>query len=321
MRAVGLTMAIAGLGFLSGGATAEDWPTQPLKVIVPAAAGSTVDIIPRVVFEQLSSQLGQPILVENRAGAGATLGSSIVAKSMPDGYTILVSSSALTIAPALYPNLSYRPSVDFSAVTPLGVSPSVLVVPPNRGIKTVADLVAAAKANPGAMNFSSVGFGTATHLSAERFILSSGIKVVHVPFRGGAEAMTEVLAGRMDFFFGPVGLVLPQVMDRKLSALAVNTAVRSSALPDVPTLREAAVSNAEYPFWIGLFVPARTSREIVTKLERETQKALQVPKVRDKLASLGLDPMPMSSQQFSAFVARAIEDDAALVKATGLKPQ
>ena len=176
-------------------------------------SGSTTDIVPRVVFEQLSPQLGQSIVVENRAGAGGTIGAGFVAKADPDGYTILVHWSAHTIAPSLYPNLSYDPARDFAAVIPLGISPSVLVVSPAKGFKTVGDLVAAAKAKPGAFNFSSVGVGTATHLSAERFRFSAGVQAVHVPFKGGAEAMSEVIAGRIDFFFGPVGLVLPHVQE------------------------------------------------------------------------------------------------------------
>ena len=272
-------------------AEAQTWPTKPLRAIVPIAAGSVLDIVPRVVFEQLSTQLGQSIVVENRPGAGGTIGSSYVAKSEPDGYTILVNSSAHTIAPALQPNLTYDPVRDFAAVVPLGVSPFVLVVPPARGFKTARDLVAAAKAAPGAFNFSSPGAGSASHLSAERFRLGAGVHATHVPFKGGVEAMTEVMAGRIDFFFVALGAALPHIRDGKLSALAVNSADRSAALPDVPAIREAGFSDAEYPTWFGLFLPAKTPREIVDRLHRETLKALQEPKVKDKLASLGVEPM------------------------------
>ena len=182
---------------------------KTLRAVVPVAAGSSTDIVPRVVFEQLSSQLTQPIVVENRTGAGGTIGTAFVAKSDPDGYTILASGSAHTIAPSLYSKLNYHPARDFVAVVPLGISPNVLVVSPARRFKTVGDLVAAGKAKARALSFSSVGVGTATHLSAERFRFSAGIEAVHVPFRGGAEAMSEVIAGRVDFFFGPPALVLP----------------------------------------------------------------------------------------------------------------
>jgi tripartite-type tricarboxylate transporter receptor subunit TctC len=309
-----------GLAFATMDAEAQTWPTKPLRVIVPVGAGSTTDIIPRVVFEQLSPQLGQNIIVENRAGAGGTIDTGFVAKADPDGYTILAHGSAHTIAPSLYLNLSYHPARDFAAVVPFGISPSVLVVSPAKGFKTVGDLVAAAKAKPGTFNFSSVGVGTATHLSAERFRFSAGLQAAHIPFKGGAEAMFEVMAGRVDFFFGPVGIVLPHVREGKLAALVVNSAKRSAALPDVPTTLEAGFANAEYPIWFGLFLPAKTPRDIVDKLQRETLTALQTPKVRDKLATLGLDPMVMTPKEFDAHVEKEIAVNAALVKAAGIKP-
>jgi len=314
-------LAVLGLGLATSEASAEIWPTKPLRAIVPVGAGSTTDIIPRIVFEQLALQLGQSIVVENRPGAGGTIGSAYVAKSEPDGYTILAHGGALTISPSLYSNLSFDPVRDFAPVVPFGMSSSVLVVPPARGWKTAGDLVAAAKAKPGALNFSSVGIGTATHLSAERFKASAQIDAVHVPFKGGAEAMTEVIAGRMDFFFGPVALTLPQIQDGKLTALVVNGAKRSAALPDVPTTLEAGFDNAEYPFWLGMFLPARTPRDIVDKLNRETLKALQEPKVRDKLATLGFDPMVMTPPEFAAHVEKEIAINEALVKATSIKAQ
>jgi tripartite-type tricarboxylate transporter receptor subunit TctC len=302
-------------------ANAQAWPAKPLQAIVPVGAGSATDVVHRLVLEQVSVQLGQPIIVENRVGAGGTIGCALVAKAAPDGYTILAHGSAHTIAPALYKNLPYDPSRDFVAVAPVGISPNVLVVPPARGWNTVADLVAAAKARPGALNFSSVGVGTATHLSAERFVSSASIRAVHVPFKGGAEAMLEVIAGRVDFFFGPVALVLPHIREGKLRALAVNSARRSAVLPDVPTLAEAGFRDAEYPIWFGLFAPAKTPSDIVNKLSRETLKALEVSKVRDKLAALGVDPMPMSPAVFAAYVDHEIALNAALARKAGLKPQ
>ena len=300
-------------------AEAQTWPSKPLHAIVPFGAGSTTDIIPRAVFEQLGPQLGQGIVVENRTGAGGTIGASFVAKADPDGYTLLVNSNAHAIAPALYQKLSYHPGRDFAAVIPLGSSPSVLVVSPAKGFKTAGDLVAAAKAKPGAMTFSSVGVGTATHLSAERFRFSAGIEALHVPYRGGAEAMSEVIAGRVDFFFGPVGLVLPLIRDGKLVALAVNSAKRSAALPDIPTTQEAGFVDAEYPIWFGVFLPAKAQREVVEKLHGETLKALQATKVAAKLTTLGVDPMVMTPGEFDAFVKKDIAVNAALVKAAGLK--
>jgi tripartite-type tricarboxylate transporter receptor subunit TctC len=314
VSALGLTVAT----FKTEAAT---WPAKPLRAIVPIAAGSMADIVARVVFEQLSTQLGQAIIVENRPGAGQTIGASVVAKSEPDGYTLLVNSSAHAIAPSLHLNLNYHPARDFAAVIPLGIMPNVLVVPPAKGFKTVGEFVAAAKAKPGAMNYTSAGVGTATHLSAERFRSSAGIQAVHVPLKGGAEAVTEVMTGRIDFFFGPVGVVAPRVREGKLTALLVNGAKRSSLLPDVPTTLEAGFSNAEYPFWLGVFVPAKTPRDIVDRLHRETLKALQAPKVRDKLAALGIDPMVMTPTEFDAHIEKEIAVNAALVKAIGFQPQ
>lgn len=313
-----MLLPLLGLGVSTLNANAEAWPAKQLTAIVPYGAGSTTDIVPRVVFEQLSSQLGQNIIVENRAGAGGTLGTAVVAKSSPDGYTILVNSSAHAISPSLYPNLSYHPARDFAAVIPLGISANVLVVSPAKGWKTVSDFVAAARAKPGAMNFSSVGIGSGTHLSAERFVHSAGIKAVHVPFKGGAEAMIEVIAGRIDFFFGPVGLVLPHVREGSLKALVVNTASRSAALPDVPTTQEAGFSDAEYPIWFGMFLPAKTPRDIVVKLHDETLRALQSQKVKEKLVTLGVDPMVMAPAEFQALVEKEIGMNATLVKAAGL---
>ena len=300
---------------------AQAWPAKPVRAIVPVGAGSSTDIVHRIVLEELAARLGQQVVVENRVGAGGTIGSALVAKAQPDGYTLLAHGSAHTIAPAIYKNLPYDPARDFVAIAAIGISPSVLVVPPAKGMKTAAELVAAARARPNALNFSSVGIGSATHLSAERFQSSAGVQAVHIPFKGGAEAMTEVIAGRVDFFFGPVALVLPQIRDGRLTALAVNTDARSAALPNVPTTREAGFRDAEYPIWFGLFAPAGTPREIVERLNRETQNALQAPRVREKLTGLGVDSMPMSPDQFAAYVEREVALNAALARQAGLKAE
>jgi tripartite-type tricarboxylate transporter receptor subunit TctC len=320
-RALLMILRLACLAVPAIAPAADNWPAKPLRIIVPYGAGSTTDIIPRAVFEQLSPQLGQSIIVENRAGAGGTIGAGMVAKANPDGYTILANSSAHTIAPSLYSNLTYHAVRDFAAVVPLGLSAAVLVVSPARGFKTAGDLVAAAKAKPGTLNFSSVGIGSGTHLSAERFRFSAGVDATHIPFKGGAEAMSEVIAGRADFFFGPVGLVAPHVRDGKLTALVVNSAKRAAALPEVLTTSEAGFVNAEYPLWFGLFVPAKTPIDVIARLNRETLKALQAPRTRDRMAALGVEPMVMTRAEFDAHVRKEIAADAALVKAVGLKPE
>ena len=314
---VGMVLASVAI---SAAASPDPWPAKPLRVVVPVGAGSTTDLIPRLVFEQLAPQIGQAIVVENRTGAGGTIGTAQVAKAEADGYTILAHGSAHTIAPALYANLAYHPARDFAAVVPFGISSGALVVAPGR-FKSVEELVAAAKARPGALTFSSVGIGTATHLSAERFRSSAGIDVVHVPFKGGAEAMLEVIAGRVDFFFAPVGLAMPNIREGKLVALVVNGAQRTAALPNVPTTREAGLVDAEYPIWFGLFMPANTPREVVEKLNRETLKALRGPKLHERLAQMGLDPLPLTPREFDAYVQKEIALNAALVKQIGLKPE
>ncbi len=315
------SLLIVALSLVHAVAQAQTWPARPLRAIVPVGPGSSTDIVHRLVLEQLAADLGQPIVVENRTGAGGTIGTAAVAKAEPDGYTLLANGAAHTISPALYKSLPYDPARDFVPVVPVGSSPSVLVVSPAKGYKTARDLVAAAKARPGALNFSSVGIGTATHLSAERFVSSAGIEVVHVPFKGGAEAMLEALTGRVDFFFGPVALVLPHIREGKLLALAVNTGKRSETLPRVPTLAEAGYADAEYPIWFGLFAPAKTPRAIVEKLNQETRKVLQTPRMREKLSSLGVDPMTMNADEFKRYVDGEFALNASLARKAGLRPQ
>ena len=314
-------LLVAALAAAQSVAQAQAWPVKPLRAIVPVGAGSSTDIVHRLVLEQLAAGLGQPIVVENRTGAGGTIGSAAVAKAEPDGYTLLANGSAHTIAPALYKSLPYDAARDFVPVVAIGSSPSVLVVSPSKGITTAQALVAAGKARPGALNFSSVGIGTATHLSAERFVSSAGINVVHIPFKGGAEAMLDVIAGRVDFFFGPVALVLPHIRDGKLAGLAVNGHKRSATLPDVPTLQEAGFRDAEYPIWFGLFAPARTPGAVVEKLNHETLRALRTPALREKLSGLGVDAMAMTPQEFKAHVDKEIVLNATLANKAGLKAE
>jgi tripartite-type tricarboxylate transporter receptor subunit TctC len=316
MPAFALALALGSLD-----AHAQGWPARPIRAIVSVPAGTITDVVPRLVFEQLGAQLGHGVVVENRPGAGTTTAAGLVAKADPDGHTILINSSAHTIAPALYPVLHYDATIDFSAVAMLGMTPSVLVVSPASGFKTAADFVAAAKAKPGALNFGSAGVGTATHLSAVRFLASTGVEAVHVPFKGGPEAMKEIMAGRLDFFFAPVGNALPHVQEGTLTALVVNSATRSAALPDVPTVAESGFVDAEYPFWIGMFLPAKTPRPIVDKLHGEVAKALATPALRSRLAALGVDAMTLSPEEMDAFVRKQIAANAALVKAAGIRPQ
>ena len=299
-------------------AVAQTWPSKPIHAIIAFAAGSATDVIPRVVFEPLSAQLGQPIVVENRGGGGTTIAGGMVAKADPDGYTLLATSSAHTLVPTVYPNAPYDTAAKSAAVS-FGTSPNVLVVSPSKGFKTAHDLVSAAKASPGSFNFASAGVGSATHLSAERFRMAAGFDAVHVPFRGGAEALTEVLSGRAEFYFCPLGTALPQVREGKLMALAVSSPKRAALLPDVPSVLEL-FPNSDYPFWIGIFMPAKTPRDIVEKLHREAVNTMQLPNVKARLETLGMDPMPLTPAEFDAHVRAEIGTTGVLAKAAGLKP-
>jgi tripartite-type tricarboxylate transporter receptor subunit TctC len=299
-------------------ALGHTWPTKPIRAIVPFTAGSASDIVPRTVFEQLSGELGQPIIVENRSGAGGMIGAAAVARSEPDGYTILANSSAHTIVPWLYPNTPYDPARDFAAIIPLGSMPNVLVVAPSKGFRSLQDLVAAARARPGSIVYASGGVGSATHFSAERFRLSAGIEGVHVPFRGAPEAFTEAMTGRVDFYFGSLTPALPLIREGRLLALAVSTPKRASALPDVPTTLEGGFVDSASAVWIGMFAPARTPRAIIDRLHQATLKVLQATSMKEKLAKLGVDPMAMTPSEFDEFVRAEISSNGVVVKTANI---
>jgi tripartite-type tricarboxylate transporter receptor subunit TctC len=300
-------------------AFAQAWPTrQPIKVIIPFSAGSATDVVPRTVLEQVGKQIGQTFVVENRTGAGGTLGVRDVAKAEADGYTILAHSTTHVVAPAIYTNPGYDVRRDFAGITALASLPNVLVVPPNK-YATLKHLVDAAKANAGSLNYASAGVGSAAHLNAERLLMAAGIKATHVPFKGGPEALNEITAGRVDFYFVPLPPARGLIASGKVGALAVSGSQRASALPDVPTTIEAGFPNSDYNFWLGMWAPAGTPKEIVDRLNAETIKALQDPGVKDKLAKLGADPMAMAPADFDAFTRKEADLNADLVKAAGVQ--
>jgi tripartite-type tricarboxylate transporter receptor subunit TctC len=301
-----------------GEALAQAWPSKRVQVIVPFTAGSATDIMARTVARRLSEQLGQSFVVENRPGAGGTIGVGAVARAEPDGHTILVHSSSYTITPTTYPNTPYDTVRDLVGITPLALLPNVLVMSPKQDIQTVRDLVRAAKAKPGTMSYASAGVGTATHLNGERFRLGADIDVLHVPFKGTPEALTEIIAGRVDYYFCPVNAVLPMIAEKTLLALAVGSTKRSAALPDVATTVEAGVANSDYNFWVGMFMPSKTPRDVVQRLHQETAKALESKEVRDSMAQLGAESMLKQPDEFDAYIRAEIVTNAALVKAAGI---
>jgi len=316
-----LSLSCAGLAapFLSRTAFAAGWPTDKvIRAIVPFSAGSTVDIIGRIVADPMAQQLGQTIVIENRGGAGGTIGSAMVAKAESDGYTVLINAAAHTGAPAVYPHLSYDAAADFSGVALFGTVPNVLLVSPASGIKTLEEFVAKAKAS-GQMTYSSAGVGSATHWAAERFRVSAGFKGTHVPFRGGPEALTEVMAARVDWCCMGIASAMPFIKDGRLKPLAVTSARRSPSLPGIPTSLEEGYKDSDYNFWNGLLVPAKTPRAIVDRLHAEATKALALPGVQKKLAVQGVEPSPVTPSEMDAMMRHEIALNLRIAREAGLK--
>jgi tripartite-type tricarboxylate transporter receptor subunit TctC len=302
----------------AGSAQAEDWPTRPIRVISPFPAGSASDTVSRVVLDRVSQTLGQPMVIEAKPGAGGIVGFADAAKSDPDGYTIVTSSTSLGTGMVLHRNLPYDPLNDFVSVAMLGVQPNVLVASKESGFKTVADLVAAAKAKPGTLTFASAGIGSSSHMAAERLRLAAHIDVRHVPFRDGG--LTEVMAGRIDFYFIPLAAAASALGSGKLNVLAVSSPKRVALLPDVPSIVEAGYPDAVFRFWVGLSAPARTPPAIINKLHDATEKAVTDPGMKEKLANLGIEPEPMSVEAFGRFVKDDIAATLQLAKQAHIEP-
>ena len=318
---LGLAVLVGGHIGLFDSALAQDWPAkQNIRVIVTNTPGSGLDVTTRVVFEQVSKQIGQTIVMENRPGAAGTLGMAAVAKAEPDGYMLLACSSAIALAPYTHKTLPYDTTRDLLAIVPLGSLTNVMLTPAGR-FQSVKDIVAAAKAKPGSLSYASLGPGSTGHLAAERLSLSAGFKAVQVPFKGAAEGLLDVAAGRVDFFFTPVIPALALVQEKKIEPLVVSSTARSSLLPDVPTTVEAGYPDSSYDFWIVIFVAAATPEPIVTRLHAEIRKALALPEIRSRLARLGVEPMDMTRAQFDAYFKNEVENNATLVKAANISPQ
>ena len=296
------------------------YPSKPIKVVVPFPAGSTTDIIARAIADKMSQSMGQPLVIDNRGGASGTIGQQAVATSAADGYTIMVHSSSHTVSPSTFAKLPFDTLNDFVGVTPISSTPNVLVMSPAKNIKTLQELLTAARAKPGSMNFASAGQGSATHLNAEKFKLAAKIEATNIPFKGSSEAITEIIAGRVDYYFSPIAPVIGQIRNGQLVPLAVGSSKRASALPQVPTTAEAGVPGSEFNFWIGMMVPSKTPRDIVNRLNDEVVKALATPEVKERFTTLGADAWTMKPEQFDAYIRDEIKSNAILVKAAGLSP-
>jgi tripartite-type tricarboxylate transporter receptor subunit TctC len=308
----------AALCLIGTGALAQDYPTRTIRVIVPFSAGSATDIIARTVMDQLSQQMGQPVVVENRVGASGTIGIGQVAKADPDGHTLLVHSSTFAVTANTFSNPGYDAMKDFAGVSLFVNLPNVLIVKPGK-YKTVKDLLNAAKAANGKMNYATVGPGSGAHLNGERFLMAAGVKAQAIPYKGGPEGTASVLSGDTEFYFVPLPAARGLIASGKVAALGVSTQKRSSSLPDVPTTVEAGLPNSEYNFWVGMWAPAKTPRAIVEKLNAETVKALANPAVRAKLSKMGADAASMATAEFDNYVKSEIKLNGDLVKAAGVK--
>ena len=299
-----------------GLAVAQTYPSKTVRLISGVTPGSVTDTMARILADKLPASLGQPVIVENRLGAGGIVGAASVAKAEPDGHQVSVWASALTVSTLLNPGLDPK---ELTPVATIATMPTVLVVSPQKGYKTLADLVAAGKAKPGSLVATTAGVGSATHMHLERFRFAAGIEVLTVHMKGAPEALGEVLAGRADFYFAPVFAVRNHVRDGKLVAVATASPKRTALMPDLPTTVELGYPNSDYNFWVGALVSSKTPRPIVERLNREFDAAVQSPDVRERLVKLGADPLTMSLADFEAMIQRELVENAELIKAAGIK--
>jgi tripartite-type tricarboxylate transporter receptor subunit TctC len=318
-------LATAGVCAVSGAALAQgaaaSFPAKPIRMIVPFTPGSATDVMGRLVGERLGTAWGQPVIVENKPGAGGTIGIRETARAEPDGYTIVIVSSGHAVNHVLYKDLGYDTLKDFAGVALLGSLPSVLIVPPSLGVNSVKELVAAAKAKPGEFNYATAGVGSGAHVSIEKFNVATGIKAVHVPLKGTPPILTETMAGRVQYAYVPAVSGMGVIKDGKVKPLAVSTAKRIDALPDVPTIAEAGYPDGENTFWVAMLAPAKTPRDVVAKLNAEVNRALQAPEMKERLAKLGTEPMSMTPEQFDKFVAAEYRELGDVMVKAGLTPQ
>jgi len=304
-----------------GAAQAQSYPVKSITIIVPFTPGSATDVAARLVGEKLSAAWGQPVIVDNRAGAGGTIGIAQTARAEPDGYTLAVVSTGHVVNPVLYKELPYDTLRDLAGVAPLASLPSVLVVAPILGVRNAKELVALAKAKPGALNYGTAGVGSAAHINSEKFNHAAGIKALHIPLKGTPPILAETMAGRVHFAWVPSLGSMGLLKDGKLVALAVSTPKRIAALPEVPTIGEAGYPGGEFNFWVGMLAPAKTPRDVIAKVNAEVNKALKSGEVIDRLAKLGAEPMSMSPADFDAFIRREHDELGKIMREAGVTPQ
>lgn len=311
-----LTLAAACLLALS--AAAQQYPSKPIRIIVPQSAGGSTDLVARPLAQKLGEALGQPVVVDNRPGAGSVIGTDLVAKAAPDGYTLLAVAASVTMSPSLY-RLPFDPVRDLAPISLLSALPNILVVHPSLPVKSVRELIAFAKARPGQLNFGSSGVATGTHLSMELFMYMTDIKMVHVPYKGGAPGVTALMGGETQVNFATITTALPHVKSGRLRALAVSTAKRSAAAPEVPTVAEAGLKGYDYASWIGLLAPAKTPQPIIARLNAESVKAVQTPEMKSIFAMEGSEPVGNSAEEFQAIMKTEVVRWMKVVKAAGIK--
>ena len=307
--------------FFCGIASAQTYPGKPIKIIVPFTPGSATDVMARMIGERLNAAWGQPVVVENKAGAGGTIGIRDTARADPDGYTLAVVSSGHAVNHVLYKDLGYDTLKDLSAVAMLGSLPSVLIVPPTSSVNSVKELVAMLKAKPGQYNYATAGVGSGAHVGLEKFNVAAGVKAQHVPLKGTPPILTEIMGGRVEYAYVPAVSGMGPVKDGKVKALAVSTSKRVAALPNVPTLGEAGFPGGESTFWLALLAPAKTPQDVIAKVNAEVIRALKSQDMVDRLAKLGTEPMLMSPGESDAFIRREYNDLGAVMRAAGLTPQ
>jgi tripartite-type tricarboxylate transporter receptor subunit TctC len=315
------TVLGAALFLFAAQAMAQSWPTKPVQMIVAFTPGSAVDIVGRIVAERLSQMWGQPVVSDNRAGAGGSIGSNVVARAAPDGYTLLVTSNAHIVNPSIFAKLPYDTLKDFTDIALFVEQPNVMVVASESRYKTLMDLVNAAKAKPGSINIGHAGIGSGTHLNTEKFIAAAGIQVVEVPFKGTPEVVAAILSGNVDAYWAPISAALSFVKNGKVRPLAVSTAKRNPTMADVPTAAQAGVKGSESSLWVALWGPAGMSPELVNKINGDVRKALADPTTKSRLESLGNTTVDMSAADFAKLVREELESTRRLLQAAGVKPQ